>query len=184
MNARILRYVIVDHGLTQSSTLTFTCQDSYCMSSLVTELTNQSISFYDSDIAMLQVKIPASIWSEQIFDKLQKTLIANDILLVMSTKQSINKLIVTNTGDHIMPYCMFTMQTATWLRPCEWLCRHKKLYDVDNPHYLVQFALTDKVVKVDDNGIKDWHQMQAMIETMLQNCDLTHTTETIFYQFK
>lgn len=183
MNARTLRYVIADNGLTQSATMTFTCQDSYCMQSLVTELTNEGLTFYDSNIEMLQVKIPALIWSERLFEKLQKTLIANNLLLVMSTKQTYNKLIVTNTGDHVMPYCMFTMQVATWLKPCEWLCRNKKLYAVDNAHYHVQFALTEKVVKVDDKGIKDWHNMQAMVEQMLKCCHLNLTTEVIYHKF-
>lgn len=183
MNARTLRYVTADNGLTQSATMTFTCQDSYCMQSLVTELTNEGLTFYDSDNAMLQVKMPSLIWSERLFEKLQKTLIANNLLLVMSTKQTYNKLIVTNTGDHVMPYCMFTMQVATWLRPCEWLCCHKKLYVVDNAHYHVQFALTEKVVKVDDKGIKDWTKMQQMIQDMLQDCDLDSTTEVIYHKF-
>lgn len=182
MNCRVLRYIIADNSLTQSSTVTFTCQDSYCMQSLVTELTNAGISFYDTNIEMQQVQLPASIWSEQIFVKIQKTLIANDMLLVMSTKQSINKLVITNTGDHIMPYCMFTMQVATWLRPCAWLCRNKKLYDVDIPHYLVQFALTEKVCKVDDYGIADWRNMQTMINDMLADTDLQNSTETIYYK--
>lgn len=182
MNCKVLRYIIADNGLTQSCSITFTCQDSYCMNSLLTELTNINIKFYDIDTSKLQIEVPAMIWHEQLFDTLQKTLIANDMLLVMSTKQSANKLVITNTGDHIMPYCMFTMQVATWLRPCAWLCHNKKLYDVDNLHCLVQFALTEKVCKVNDYGIADWQNLQTMVNDMLTETDLQNSTETIYYK--
>lgn len=182
MNCKVFRHIIADNGLTQVSTMTFTCQDFYCMQSLVTELTNIGISFYNTNVEMQQVQLPASIWSEQLFTKIQKTLLSNDMLLVMSTKQSINKLIITNTGYHIMPYCMFTMQVATLLRPCAWLRHNKKLYEVDSTHYLVRFSLTEQVCKVDDYGIADWRNMQTMVDDMLADTDLQNSTETIYYK--
>ena len=74
MNTKPLKYIIVDNGLTQSSAVTFTCQDSYCLNSVLTELTNINIKFYDIDTSKLQIEVPAMIWHEQLFDTLQKTL--------------------------------------------------------------------------------------------------------------
>lgn len=183
MNDRTLKYIIADNCLTQSCSITFTCQDSYCMNSLLTELTNINIKFYDIDISKLQIEVPAMIWHEQLFDTLQKTLIANDMLLVMSTKQSANKLVITNTGNDVTPYCMFTMQVITWLKPCEWLCHNKKLYAIDSKHYNVYFALTGKTDNVNDNNTKNWCDMQAMVEQMLKCCHLNLTTEVIYHKF-
>ena len=130
----------------------------------------------------LQVQIPSQCFNEQLFNQFQTELLKVGILLCQSKIDTCNKIIIVNNQCFFMPYSLYTLQLAPWLRSCAWLAKNHKLYDVDNENHVTHFAITEKVCKVDDYGIADWQSMQTMINDMLADTDLQNSTETIYYK--
>lgn len=159
-----------------------TCQDTQTLETLINALIDNHLSFYDIHANNLQMQIPSQCFNEQIYEILRCALLKNNILLCQSKIDMYNKVVIVNNGSHILPYSLYTLQLAPWLRSCEWLAKNHKLYDVDNKKYVTHFAITEKVCKVDDYGIADWQSMQTMVDDMLADTDLQNSTEVIYYK--
>lgn len=162
--------------------ITVTCQDDKVLTVFVCTLKLAGQTFYDINASTLQVKMPSQCFNNMLFEALQKDLLLQDILLVQSKIETYNKIVIVNNRCFFIPYSLYTLQLAPWLRSCEWLAKNHKLYDVDNENYVTHFAITEKVCKVDDYGIADWRNMQTMINDMLADTDLQNSTETIYYK--
>lgn len=157
-----------------------TCQDTQTLETLTNALIDNHLSFYDIHANNLQMQIPSQCFNEQIYETLRLCLLKNNILLCQSKIDMYNKVVIVNNGNHILPYSLYTLQLAPWLRSCEWFAKHHKLYDVDNVNYAEHFAITEKVCKVNDNGIGDYQAMQSLIQDMLHDTNLQDTTEVLY----
>lgn len=162
--------------------ITVTCQDNIVIDKFVNALIYAHLSFYNMNMKTLQVQIPSQCFNEQMFNQFQTELLKVGILLCQSKIDTYNKIVIVNNQCFFMPYSLYTLQLAPWLRSCEWLAKNHKLYDVDNKNYVTHFAITEKVCKVDDYGIADWRNMQTMVDDMLADIDLQNSTEVIYYK--